>query len=65
MTIAARCSPVAKRIADAFEQEGADASYMDGARERFLGSRVNEDATREQALVHWSGDERNLATLSD
>jgi hypothetical protein len=56
---------VAKRIADAFEQEGADASYMDGARERFLGSRANEDATREQALVHWSGDERNLATLSD
>src|ERR1700737_253208 len=34
---------VNKRIADAFEQEGADAWYMDGARERFLGSRAHED----------------------
>jgi isoleucyl-tRNA synthetase len=34
---------VNKRIADAFEQEGADAWYMDGARERFLGSKANED----------------------
>jgi isoleucyl-tRNA synthetase len=33
---------VNKRIADAFEQEGADAWYMDGARERFLGSYANE-----------------------
>ncbi len=32
-----------KRIADAFEQEGADAWYAPGARERFLGSRANED----------------------
>jgi isoleucyl-tRNA synthetase len=32
-----------KRIADAFEEEGADAWYMDGARERFLGSRANEE----------------------
>ncbi|MGJ5202140.1 isoleucine--tRNA ligase [Bradyrhizobium sp. HKCCYLR20261] len=31
------------RIADAFEKEGADAWYADGARERFLGSRANED----------------------
>jgi len=31
------------RIADAFEQEGADAWYMDGARERFLGSQANEE----------------------
>ena len=30
------------RIAEAFEQEGADAWYMDGARERFLGSHANE-----------------------
>lgn len=30
------------RIADAFEKEGADAWYMDGARERFLGSHANE-----------------------
>jgi isoleucyl-tRNA synthetase len=32
-----------KRIGDAFEKEGADAWYMDGARERFLGSLANED----------------------
>jgi len=31
------------RIGDAFEKEGADAWYMDGARERFLGSRANEN----------------------
>jgi isoleucyl-tRNA synthetase len=31
------------RIAAAFEQEGADAWYKAGARERFLGSRANED----------------------
>jgi isoleucyl-tRNA synthetase len=34
---------VNQRIADAFEQEGADAWYMDGARERFLGSHANEE----------------------
>lgn len=34
---------VNKRIADAFEAEGADAWYADGARERFLGSLGNED----------------------
>jgi isoleucyl-tRNA synthetase len=33
---------VNKRIADAFEKEGADVWYMDGARERFLGSHANE-----------------------
>jgi isoleucyl-tRNA synthetase len=32
-----------KRIADAFEKDGADAWYAPGARERFLGSRANED----------------------
>jgi isoleucyl-tRNA synthetase len=31
------------RIAEAFEKEGADAWYMDGARERFLGTLANED----------------------
>ncbi len=31
------------RIADAFEKEGADAWYRDGARERFLGPKANED----------------------
>ncbi|MDB5602926.1 MAG: ileS [Xanthobacteraceae bacterium] len=34
---------VNKRIADAFEQDGADAWYAEGARERFLGSLANED----------------------
>jgi isoleucyl-tRNA synthetase len=34
---------VNRRIADAFEKEGADAWYMDGARERFLGALANED----------------------
>jgi len=34
---------VNKRIADAFENEGADAWYMDGARERFLGPLANEE----------------------
>jgi isoleucyl-tRNA synthetase len=31
------------RIADVFEKEGADAWYAAGARERFLGSRANEE----------------------
>src|SRR5262249_40252510 len=34
---------VNRRIADAFEKEGADAWYAAGARERFLGSRANEE----------------------
>src|SRR5947209_10821560 len=34
---------VNRRIAETFEQEGADAWYAPGARERFLGSRANED----------------------
>ncbi|MBN9044375.1 MAG: isoleucine--tRNA ligase [Rhizobiales bacterium] len=33
---------VNRRIIDAFEQEGADAWFADGARERFLGSRADE-----------------------
>ena len=33
---------VNKRITDAFEQEGADAWYKEGARERFLGTLANE-----------------------
>ncbi len=31
------------RITDAFEKEGADAWYREGARERFLGERATED----------------------
>lgn len=34
---------VNQRIAEAFMEEGADAWYMEGARERFLGSRASED----------------------
>ncbi|QWG17598.1 isoleucine--tRNA ligase [Bradyrhizobium sediminis] len=34
---------VNQRIAEAFMEEGADAWYMDGARERFLGDRAAED----------------------
>jgi isoleucyl-tRNA synthetase len=34
---------VNKRISDAFEKDGADAWYMDGARERFLGPLANQD----------------------
>jgi len=34
------------RIVQAFQQEGADAWYKAGARERFLGSRANEDWTK-------------------
>ena len=34
---------VNRRIGEAFEAEGADAWYKEGARERFLGSRANED----------------------
>jgi isoleucyl-tRNA synthetase len=34
---------VNQRIAEAFMEEGADAWYMDGARERFLGNRSAED----------------------
>ncbi|MEA2983829.1 MAG: isoleucyl-tRNA synthetase, partial [Alphaproteobacteria bacterium] len=38
-----RDEAVNARIAEAFEQEGADAWYQPGARERFLGSRAKED----------------------
>ena len=34
---------VNQRIAEAFMEEGADAWYRDGARERFLGPRASED----------------------
>ncbi|MCO6386181.1 isoleucine--tRNA ligase [Aliihoeflea sp. 40Bstr573] len=36
---------VNQRILDAFEAEGADAWFAEGARERFLGSRANESWT--------------------
>ncbi|YBV95309.1 isoleucine--tRNA ligase [Phyllobacteriaceae bacterium JZ32] len=37
-----RDEAVNQRILDAFEAEGADAWFAEGARERFLGSRANE-----------------------
>ena len=37
---------VEMRIVEAFEEEGADAWYKAGARERFLGKRANEDWTK-------------------
>ena len=39
----ARTTRVNQRIADAFEQEGADAWFAAGARERFLGALANDD----------------------
>ncbi|ACI94338.1 isoleucyl-tRNA synthetase [Afipia carboxidovorans OM5] len=38
-----RDEAVNTRIAEAFEKEGADAWYIEGARERFLGNHANED----------------------
>ncbi|MEJ6397155.1 isoleucine--tRNA ligase [Yoonia sp. 208BN28-4] len=38
-----RNEAVNQRIVEAFEAEGADAWYQDGAKERFLGSDVNPD----------------------
>jgi isoleucyl-tRNA synthetase len=38
-----RDEAVNQRITDAFEQEGADAWYREGARERFLGPLANEE----------------------
>jgi len=47
---------VNQRIADAFEQEGADAWYMDGARERFLGSLLEEGRRHLRRLVRFRFD---------
>jgi isoleucyl-tRNA synthetase len=63
------------RIGEAFEKEGADAWYADGARERFLGSRASEDWKKvDDILDVWfdSGsthaftleDPRHFATLA-
>jgi isoleucyl-tRNA synthetase len=63
------------RIGEAFEKEGADAWYKDGARERFLGSRASEDWKKvDDILDVWfdSGsthaftleDPRHFATLA-
>jgi isoleucyl-tRNA synthetase len=42
---------VNERIASAFAQEGADAWYKAGARERFLGSRANEDWVKVEDIL--------------
>src|SRR5580693_9872844 len=51
-----RDEAVNARIIAAFEQEGADAWYAQGARERFLGSRANEDWRKvDDILDVWFG----------
>jgi len=42
---------VNKRITEAFEKEGADVWYQQGARERFLGSRANEEWKKVDDIV--------------
>ncbi|MFN3546587.1 MAG: isoleucine--tRNA ligase [Mesorhizobium sp.] len=55
------------RILAAFEQEGADAWFADGARERFLGSRANEPWTmvRDILDVWFDSGSTHSFTLED
>ena len=55
------------RILDAFEAEGADAWFADGARERFLGSRANEPWTmvRDILDVWFDSGSTHTFTLED
>src|SRR5262249_36960049 len=55
------------RIAEAFEVEGADAWYKDGARERFLGSLANEDWTKVDDIldVWFDSGSTHAFTLED
>jgi isoleucyl-tRNA synthetase len=46
---------VNQRITEAFMEEGADAWYMEGARERFLGSRAKEDWKKIDDICFESG----------
>jgi len=46
-----RDDAVNARITEAFEKEGADAWYQQGARERFLGSRANEEWRKVDDIV--------------
>jgi isoleucyl-tRNA synthetase len=55
------------RILDAFEKEGADAWFAAGARERFLGSRANENWTmvRDILDVWFDSGSTHTFTLED
>ena len=55
------------RIMEAFEQEGADAWFAEGARERFLGSRANEGWTQVRDIldVWFDSGSTHTFTLED
>ncbi|MCV0395358.1 MAG: isoleucine--tRNA ligase [Rhizobiaceae bacterium] len=55
------------RIVEAFKAEGADAWFAEGARERFLGSRANEDWTmvRDILDVWFDSGSTHAFTLED
>ncbi len=55
------------RILDAFEEEGADAWFAEGARERFLGSRANEPWTMVKDIldVWFDSGSTHTFTLED
>jgi isoleucyl-tRNA synthetase len=58
---------VNQRILDAFEAEGADAWFAEGARERFLGSRANEpwQMVRDILDVWFDSGSTHTFTLED
>ncbi|MFB9950445.1 isoleucine--tRNA ligase [Rhizobium puerariae] len=58
---------VNRRILDAFEEEGADAWFADGARARFLGSRANEGWTQVMDIldVWFDSGSTHTFTLED
>ncbi|PRD41804.1 isoleucine--tRNA ligase [Phyllobacterium phragmitis] len=58
---------VNQRILDAFEAEGADAWFAEGARERFLGSRANEpwQQVRDILDVWFDSGSTHAFTLED
>lgn len=58
---------VNKRVLDAFEAEGADAWFAEGARERFLGSRANEGWTQVRDIldVWFDSGSTHTFTLED
>ncbi|PYE90411.1 isoleucine--tRNA ligase [Phyllobacterium leguminum] len=58
---------VNQRILDAFELEGADAWFAEGARERFLGSRANEPWTMVKDIldVWFDSGSTHTFTLED
>ncbi|MFS2323960.1 isoleucine--tRNA ligase [Brucella sp. H1_1004] len=58
---------VNKRILEAFEEEGADAWFADGARERFLGNRADESWTQVRDIldVWFDSGSTHTFTLED